>query len=123
MEIATLATLLGQRAKRTLNNPAQIQSEDLTQASSEALELVENKPIPQTMLLDLAIFRLMIALQMQPTELETNLANQALKKAQNLKLDDSGVVVASLVKYGDKESIWDMNGTVSDEDWRVDNDI
>ena len=108
MQTTELMSLLETQAKTSLLNQEEVTQAVLERASLQALELVENKPIPTTMLVDLAMLRLMLLLKVQPTELEAQLANQALKKAQSLQVSESGVTSSSVIAYGDRESIWTL---------------
>lgn len=109
MQVAELIILLETQAKTSLLNQEEVTPAVLERASLQALELVESKPIPTTMLVDLAMLRLMLLLKVQPTELEAQLANQALKKAQSLQVSETGTISSSVIAYGDRESIWALH--------------
>ena len=117
MQVAELIILLETQAKTSLLNQEEVTQAVLERASLQALELVENKPIPTTMLVDLAMLRLMLLLKVQPTELEAQLANQALKKAQSLQVSETGTISSSVIAYGDRESIWTLPS--QERDFRV----
>lgn len=112
MTLSELVAKLQSRAETSLLNQAELTPQALETAASEAMELTENKPIPTTMLLDLAMLRLMLLLKVEPTELAIQLATQAIKKAGSLKVDDGGEVVSGsdAIAYGERFSLWNPLG-------------
>jgi hypothetical protein len=101
-------TALELRAKTALSNLDEVTPAMLEQALSEALELTDNKPIPQVMLVDLAMFRLMLSVKAIPTEMDERLANAAISRAQKTKDVADSATSAPFVKYGNRSSEWTL---------------
>ncbi len=89
------------RAKQSLYNRSEVTQEIATQAMQEALELTANKTIPTANLMDLAMFRLMLLLKVEPSEVQIMLAQNAIKAAQALKNSDG---TGGGVAYGSRKS-------------------
>lgn len=82
---------LSLRAKTSLNNADEVTPELLNRAIKEADELSENKPISSAEFTDIAYLRLLLLLKIEPAQIEIDLYNAALKKAQSLSaLDEDG---------------------------------
>jgi len=100
------------RAKTALFNQSEITQELCETAWSEALDLTNNKPIPETMLLDLAFMRLKLHLKIEVDETESKLAFMAIKEAdrRSVTIDSNGVVSSSDagIKTSKRISRWDM---------------
>jgi hypothetical protein len=122
MTLLELVAKLQSRATQSLFNQEEVTPEVVETAAMEAMELTENKPIPTTMLLDLAMLRLMLLVKAEPTELAIQLANQAIKRAQSLKVNDEGAAVSGsdAIAYGDRPSSWDLVG--HELDWKESED-
>jgi len=112
MTLLGLVAKLQSRATQSLFNQEEVTPEVVETAATEAMELTENKPIPTTMLLDLAMLRLMLLVKAEPTELTIQLANQAIKRAQSLKVNDEGAATSGsdAIAYGDRCGSWDLLG-------------
>jgi hypothetical protein len=95
------------KAQRSLYNLSEVTTELAQESLSEAMELVGNKPIPQTMLLDLAMLRLKLNLKIELNEYEEKQQLFILKKAESIKVDEEGVP-GSAISYGARVSEWDM---------------
>ena len=102
----TLHTRLKERALSALHNPFEVNDEALERACEEALELTENKPLPLTHLVDLALFRLKLFLKIEPSETDIDLARFALKKAASMRMQE-GEIGGAIVS-GQRESLWDF---------------
>lgn len=106
------ATLLLSRAQTALFNPQEVTQALCEVAWGEALELTYSKPIPVTMLLDVAFMRLKLHLKVEVDEIESKLAFMAIKEADrtSVTVDSNGVVSAldTGVKTSKRVSEWDM---------------
>ncbi len=107
-----LKTKLESRAKTALFNTKEITPEVIEGAIFEALDLVNEKPIGDTLLLDLAYVRLKLRLKIDIEQLEEKLAMMAIKEADKVALvtNESGEasVILSSVKSGKRVSEWDL---------------
>lgn len=98
---------LESRAKAALHNQAEITPERLEAAMTEALELTESKPIPEPMVIDLAILRLKMILKVEPSEFDMKLGSDAIKAATRMKVLDDGSGTPSSYAFGEREgSVW-----------------
>lgn len=105
MEELTQKLLL--KAQRSLHNPSEVTTEIASESLSEAMELVESKPIPTTMLLDLALLRVKLNLKVELSEYEEKQQLFILKRAESMRVDELGESVSAFVS-GVRESEWDM---------------
>lgn len=98
---------LESRAKSALYNPEAVTPEALEQAMSEALALTEEKPIPEPMKLDLAMFRLKMILKVEPSDLDQSLAETAIKAAQKMRTTEDGTFAsATYIFEGRRSETW-----------------
>lgn len=88
-----------------MQNKTEVTTEVLSLALNEAIELIENKPLPQAMLIDLAMFRLRLILKVANiSEIDVKLADMALAKAKTIKLD--ATAPSPTIRYGKRDSQW-----------------
>lgn len=98
---------LESRAKAALYNPNEVTEAVLLAAMTEALELTENKPIPEPMVIDLAILRLKMILKVEPSEFDMKLGSDAIKAATRMKIMDDGSGAPSCYAFGGREGgVW-----------------
>ncbi|QKF64565.1 hypothetical protein [Campylobacter corcagiensis] len=90
------------RAKQSLYNPEEITEQMVEIALKEAKELTQNKPLPEPMIMDLAMFRLKLLLKIEPTELDLILMKEALKMAEKIE-GESGELITQTI-YGIRKS-------------------
>jgi len=106
------SSLLLARATTALFNQSEITQELCDTAYGEALDLTGNKPIPVTMLLDLAFMRLKLHLKVEVEDVESKLAFMAIKEAErtSVVVGSDGVLSAldTGVKTSKRRSEWDM---------------
>lgn len=89
------------RAKQSLQNKAEITDQIVEIALKEAKDLTKNLPLPEALVLDIAMFRLKLLLKIEPTELDLILFRDALKIAE--KFNENGEI-ASNTLYGMRKS-------------------
>lgn len=70
-------------------------------ALKEAKDLTKNLPLPEALILDIAMFRLKLLLKIEPTELDLILFRDALKMAE--KFNENGEIVSNAL-YGMRKS-------------------
>lgn len=87
-DMEELTNKLLDRARSRLYNPSEVGSDMCQVAILEAIELIDSKPIPEAMLIDLAFVRLSLMLKIEPTELQVTLAKMAIKRAENITVVD-----------------------------------
>lgn len=89
------------RAKQSLQNEAEITDKIVEIALKEAKDLTKNLPLPEALVLDIAMFRLKLLLKIEPTELDLILFRDALKMAE--KFNENGEIVSNTL-YGMRKS-------------------
>lgn len=99
--------LLG-KAQRALFNQSEITEEVVKIGLNEAIELTNNKPISETLLLDLALYRVKENLKVELTEYEQKSILRILKKADEISVNELDEVVKHSISYGTRGSIWDI---------------
>jgi hypothetical protein len=103
-----LTNKLLSKAQRSLYNLSEVTQELCLESLQEAMELTQNKPIQQTMLLDLALMRLKLNLKTELTEFEEKQMLFIIKKADEMKIDAVTLELTSYFSAGARESEWDM---------------
>ena len=106
--MSELEEKLLQKAKRVLLNPQEVTPEVVTISLNEAIELTDSKPIAQTLLLDLAFYRVKLNLKIELTEFEEKSILNILKKANEISINEFNEVVKHTIVYGARGSIWDI---------------
>jgi len=96
------------KAQRSLYNLSEVTTELCLESLTEAMELSGSKPIPQTMLLDLALIRLKLNLKTELSEFEEKQMLFIIKKADEMKIDAVTLEPTSYFSAGDRGSEWDM---------------
>ena len=97
MTSVELAVQVQKKATTALLNPDEVTTQLAETAAGEALELVQNKEIPDAMMVDLALFRLKLWLKVEIDEHDKKLADAAIKMA-NGKDMASGKTTHCVVK-------------------------
>ncbi len=103
-----LETKLLEKAQRVLYNPQEVTEDVVILSLNEANDLIENKPIPQTLLLDLALLRIKENLKVELTEYEQKTILSILNRAAKISVSVSNEINKYSVGYGSRESEWDM---------------
>ncbi len=103
-----LETKLLEKAQRVLFNPQEVTEDVVILSLNEANDLIENKPIPQTLLLDLALLRIKENLKVELTEYEQKTILSILNRAAKISVSVSNEINKYSVGYGSRESEWDM---------------
>ena len=103
-----LGTKLLEKAQRVLYNPQEVTEDVVILSLNEANDLIENKPIPQTLLLDLALLRIKENLKVELTEYEQKTILSILNRAAKISVSVSNEINKYSVGYGSRESEWDM---------------
>lgn len=103
-----LTNKLLSKAQRSLYNTTEVTLELCQESLAEAMELTSNKPIPTTMLLDLALMRLKLNLKTELSEFEEKQMLFIIKKADEMKIDAVTLEPTSYFSAGARESEWDM---------------
>lgn len=103
-----LETKLLEKAQRVLYNPQEVTEDVVILSLNEANDLIENKPISQTLLLDLALLRIKENLKVELTEYEQKTILSILNKAAKISVSVSNEINKYSVGYGSRESEWDM---------------
>ena len=103
-----LETKLLEKAQRVLYNPQEVTEDVVILSLNEANDLIENKPIPQTLLLDLALLRIKENLKVELTEYEQKTILSILNRAAKISVSVSNEIYKYSVGYGSRESEWDM---------------
>lgn len=106
--MSELEEKLLQKAKRVLLNPQEVTPEVVTISLNEAIELTDGKPIAQTLLLDLAFYRVKLNLKIELTEFEEKSILNILKKANEISINEFNEFVKHTIAYGTRGSIWDI---------------
>lgn len=106
--MSELEEMLFQKARRVLRNPLEVTEDVVILSLQEAKELTENKPIAQTLLLDLALLRVKLNLKIELTEFEEKSILSILKRADAMSINELNEVVNHTVLFGARSSIWDM---------------
>ena len=96
------------KARRVLRNPLEVTEDVVILSLQEAKELTENKPIAQTLLLDLALLRVKLNLKIELTEFEEKSILSILKRADAISINELNEVVNHTVLFGTRSSIWDI---------------
>ena len=97
-----------EKAQRVLYNPQEVTEDVVILSLNEANDLIENKPIPQTLLLDLALLRIKENLKVELTEYEQKTILSILNRAAKISVSVSNEINKYSVGYGSRESEWDM---------------
>ena len=100
--------MLFQKARRVLRNPLEVTEDVVILSLQEAKELTENKPIAQTLLLDLALLRVKLNLKIELTEFEEKSILSILKRADAMSINELNEVVNHTILFGTRSSIWDI---------------
>lgn len=106
--MSELEEMLFQKARRVLRNPLEVTEDVVILSLQEAKELTENKPIAQTLLLDLALLRVKLNLKIELTEFEEKSILSILKRADAMSINELNEVVNHTVLFGTRSSIWDI---------------
>lgn len=106
--MSELEEMLFQKARRVLRNPLEVTDDVVILSLQEAKELTENKPIAQTLLLDLALLRVKLNLKIELTEFEEKSILSILKRADAMSINELNEVVNHTVLFGTRSSIWDI---------------
>ena len=106
--MSELEEMLFQKARRVLRNPLEVTEDVVNLSLQEAKELTENKPIAQTLLLDLALLRVKLNLKIELTEFEEKSILSILKRADAISINELNEVVNHTVLFGTRSSIWDI---------------
>lgn len=106
--MSELEEMLFQKARRVLRNPLEVTEDVVILSLQEAKELTENKPIAQTLLLDLALLRVKLNLKIELTEFEEKSILSILKRADAININELNEVVNHTVLFGTRSSIWDI---------------
>lgn len=106
--MSELEEMLFQKARRVLRNPLEVTEDVVILSLQEAKELTENKPIAQTLLLDLALLRVKLNLKIELTEFEEKSILSILKRADAISINELSEVVNHTVLFGTRSSIWDI---------------
>lgn len=106
--MSELEEMLFQKARRVLRNPLEVTEDVVILSLQEAKELTENKPIAQTLLLDLALLRVKLNLKIELTEFEEKSILSILKRADAISINELNEVVNRTVLFGTRSSIWDI---------------
>lgn len=106
--MSQLEEMLFQKAKRVLMNPLEVTPDVVALSLQEAIELTENKPIAQTLLLDLALLRVKLNLKIELTEFEEKTILNILKKADQISINELNEVVNHTILFGSRSSSWDI---------------
>lgn len=106
--MSELEEMLFQKARRVLRNPLEVTEDVVILSLQEAKELTENKPIAQTLLLDLALLRVKLNLKIELTEFEEKSILSILKRADAISINELNEVVNHTVLFGTRRSIWDI---------------
>lgn len=106
--MSELEEMLFQKARRVLRNPLEVTEDVVILSLQEAKELTENKPIAQTLLLDLALLRVKLNLKIELTEFEEKSILSILKRADAMSINELDEVVNHTVLFGTRSSIWDI---------------
>jgi hypothetical protein len=106
--MSELEEMLFQKARRVLRNPLEVTEDVVILSLQEAKELTENKPIAQTLLLDLALLRVKLNLKIELTEFEEKSILSILKRADAISINELNEVVNHTVLFGTRSSIWDI---------------
>lgn len=99
---------LDAKAKRVLRNPNEVDEELVVLSLGEAKELTDNKPIKETLLLDLALLRLKTNLKIELSEHEEKYYLSIIKQAQNMPVASADGQSSGGAVSGKRESVWDM---------------
>ena len=97
-----------EKAQRVLFNPQEVTEDVVILSLAEANDLIDNKPIPQTLLLDLALLRIKENLKIELTEYEQKNILSILNRASKISVSESNEVNNYSAGYGKRESIWDI---------------
>ncbi len=106
--MSELEEMLFLKARRVLRNPLEVTEDVVILSLQEAKELTENKPIAQTLLLDLALLRVKLNLKIELTEFEEKSILSILKRADAISINELNEVVNHTVLFGTRSSIWDI---------------
>mgnify|MGYP003546377714 FL=1 len=106
--MSELEEMLFQKARRVLRNPLEVTDDVVILSLQEAKELTENKPIAQTLLLDLALLRVKLNLKIELTEFEEKSILSILKRADAMSINELNEVVNHTILFGTRSSIWDI---------------
>lgn len=106
--MSELEEMLFQKARRVLRNPLEVTEDVVILSLQEAKELTENKPIAQTLLLDLALLRVKLNLKIELTEFEEKSILSILKRADAMNINELNEVVNHTILFGTRSSIWDI---------------
>ena len=106
--MSELEEMLFQKARRVLRNPLEVTEDVVILSLQEAKELTENKPIAQTLLLDLALLRVKLNLKIELTEFEEKSILSILKRADAISINELNEVVNHTVLFGTRSSMWDI---------------
>ena len=106
--MSELEEMLFQKARRVLRNPLEVTEDVVILSLQEAKELTENKPIAQTLLLDLALLRVKLNLKIELTEFEEKSILSILKRADAISINELNEVVNHTILFGTRSSIWDI---------------
>ncbi len=105
--VEELTNKLLDKARSRLFNTNEVDFDLCQSAILEALELIDSKPIPTVMLIDLAFVRLSLMLKIEPTEFQILLSKNALKKAESIIIVDDGSTKIGSVEVGGMSSEFD----------------
>lgn len=106
--MSELEEKLLEKAQRVLYNPNEVTQELVVLALAEANDLVDSKPIPQTLLLDLALLRIKENLKTELSEYEQKSILSIINRANKMSVSESNEVNSYSVGYGKRESAWDI---------------
>jgi|GEM_PF-2437319 len=96
------------KARRVLFNPQEVTQEVVVISLNEAIELTDNKPISQTLLLDLALIRVKMNLKIELNEYEEKSILNIIKKANEIIVNEDKEVVKQSIEFGKRFSLWDI---------------
>ena len=109
--MSELDKALESRLLAVLKNPANIDQGSITASISDTTEILGGRVPPQYLSLDIAMYRYKIRAKVPPSESETMLYTQALKKLDKYPVVDTEAVITktSFVKVGQRASEgWDI---------------